>query len=215
MALVVLPTLTSYIAETFPLLHLTLVALEAVAFPALTSVTPFLACQICMEELYIHGGWDAVACDALECAAALLPADAKIPTWKLYKESLPTTPPSLLYAAKKSGKYFVHYGFTCRRYLKSRVSQYLHFALRAKWLINFCSKRVPTIHWQPLRFLIVFLSNGKLAKHRKIGQSQQVTRFIAMQIHEYSNTQIHKYANTQIQRQHRRVGHQQQVTGFM
>ena len=58
MALVVLPTLTSYIAETFPLLHLTLVALEAVAFPALTSVTPFLACQICMEELYIHGGWE-------------------------------------------------------------------------------------------------------------------------------------------------------------
>ena len=102
MALVVLPTLTSYIAETFPLLHLTLVALEAVAFPALTSVTPFLACQICMEELYIHGGWDAVACDALECAAALLPADAKIPTWKLYKESLPTTPPSLLCAAKKN-----------------------------------------------------------------------------------------------------------------
>ena len=101
MALLVLPTLTSYIAETFPLLHLTLVALEAVAFPALTSVTPFLACQICMEELYIHGGWDAVACDALECAAALLPADAKIPTWKLYKESLPTTPPSLLFAAKK------------------------------------------------------------------------------------------------------------------
>ena len=101
MALVVLPTLTSYIAETFPLLHLTLVVLEAVAFPALTSVTPFLACQICMEELYIHGGWDAVACDALECAAALLPADAKIPTWKLYKESLPTTPPSLLFAAKK------------------------------------------------------------------------------------------------------------------
>ena len=101
MALVVLPTLTSYIAETFPLLHLTLVALEAVAFSALTSVTPFLACQICMEELYIHGGWDAVACDALECAAALLPADAKIPTWKLYKESLPTTPPSLLFAAKK------------------------------------------------------------------------------------------------------------------
>ena len=109
MALVVLPTLTSYIAETFPLLHLTLVALEAVAFPALTSVTPFLACQICMEELYIHGGWDAVACDALECAAALLPADAKIPTWKLYKESLPTTPPSF----RCQKKYFVHY------YLKS------------------------------------------------------------------------------------------------
>ena len=87
----------------------------------------------------------------------------------------------------------------------------------AKWFINFCSKRVPTIHWQPLRFLIVFLSNGKLAKHRKIGQSQQITRFIAMhmQIHKYTNTQIHKYANTQRQRQHRRVGHQQQVTGFM
>ena len=70
----------------------------------------------------------------------------------------------------------------------------------AKWLINFCSKRVPTIHWQPFRFLIVFLSNGKLAKHRKIGQSQQITRFIAMhmQIHKYTNTQIHKYANTQI-----------------
>ena len=114
MALVVLPTLTSYIAETFPLLHLTLVALEAVAFPALTSVTPFLACQICMEELYIHGGWDAVACDALECAAALLPADAKIPTWKLYKESLPTTPPSLLFAAKKI---FCPLWFHC--YLKS------------------------------------------------------------------------------------------------
>ena len=87
----------------------------------------------------------------------------------------------------------------------------------AKWFINFCSKRVPTIHWQPLRFLIVFLSNGKLAKHRKIGQPQQLTRFIAMhmQIHKYTNTQIHKYANTQRQRQHRRVGHQQQVTGFM
>ena len=207
MALVVLPTLTSYIAETFPLLHLTLVALEAVAFPALTSVTPFLACQICMEELYIHGGWDAVACDALECAAALLPADAKIPTWKLYKESLPTTPPSLLCAAKKKNILSIMVSFEIPGFPNIYISARAHSP--EKWFINFCSKRVPTIHWQPLRFLIVFLSNGKLAKHRKIGQPQQIHS------NAYANTQIHKYVNTQIQRQHRRVGHQQQVTGFM
>ena len=76
-------------------------AVVAVAgLPTLTSVTPFLPCQICMEP-HIQGGWGlhVVHYNAL-------PAAAKIDAWKLYKASLLATAFFQRFSLPKSLNFF-------------------------------------------------------------------------------------------------------------